>query len=216
METQQDTAEAVEVFVFYFDVANVVAKFLEDETETLRRLRTFQRFARREFPFAYENSYVATLYDNVWCRVNAVQPGLPSLLLNFAGSVMQAARREGFNEFFGCITRGQHEYCLEDRILVGCESLEDLKEQHLDITSEPHIRAAHSEKWRPLVPAPPNSVWVSSEVFAGSTLSAEAAYPDATFGVLSDEFDLSEACRNGKPWPFAQSKFGAIGPLEAA
>ena len=204
------------MLVFYFDVANVVAKFLVNEAETLRRLRAFQRFARREFPFAYENSYVATLYDNVWCRVNAAQPGLPSLLLNYAGFVMRAARKEGFDEFFGCITRGQHEYCPEDRILIGGDSLEDLKEQHLDITSEPHIRAAHSEKWRLLVPAPANSVWVSSEVFEGSTLAAEASYPDATFSALDGEFDLSGACRNGRPWPFPQSKFGAIGPVGTA
>jgi hypothetical protein len=216
METQADSAKTVEVLVFYFDLANVVPRFLEDQSETLTRLRAFQRFARREFPFSYENSYVVTLYDNVWCRVNAAQPGLPSLLLNFAGSVMCAARREGFAEFFGCITRGQHEYCPEDRILIGSASFEDLTEQHIDITSEPHIRAAYSEKWRSLVQAPQNSVWISSEVLAGSTLEAEASYPDATFSVLNGQFDLSSISRNGKPWPFAQSEFYAIGPLEAA
>lgn len=213
METPDDSAKTVDVLVFYFDVANIISKFLDDQSETLRKLRAFQRRARREFPFSYEHSYVATLYDNVWCRVNAAQPGLPSLLFNFAGSVMDAARKEGFVEFFGCITRGQHEYCPEDRILVGSESFEDLTEQHIDITSEPHIRAAYSEKWRSLVPAAPkNSVWVSSEVLAGSTLEAEAGHADATFSAFDEEFDLSSRSRDGKPWPFAQSKFYAIGP----
>jgi hypothetical protein len=205
------------VLVFYFDVANVVAKFLVDQSETLRNLRAFQRYARRVFPFGYEHSFVATLYDNVWCRVNASQPGLPSLLLNFAGSVMCAARREGFPEFFGCITRGPHEYCPDDRILVGGESFEDLKEQHIDITSEPHIRAAYAEKWRTVAPAPPNSVWVSAEVLGASTLEAEAVFPDTTFKPLNGDFDLSTLPRpDGKPWPFSQSRFRAIGPLKVS
>ena len=163
METDREVEESLDLFVFYFDLANVVAQFLQDQSGTLRRLRSFQRTARHLFPFGYEHSYIATLYDNVWCRVNASQPGLPSLLFNFAGSVMSAARKEGFPHFFGCITRGRHEYSPDDRMLVAGGSFEDLKEQHIDITSEPHIRAAYSEKWRKFVAAPPNSVWVSSE-----------------------------------------------------
>lgn len=215
METRHDSAEMVDVFVFYFDLANVVANFLRDQSETLRKLRAFQRSARRSFPFGYEHSFVVTLYDNVWCRVNASQPGLPSLLLNFAGSVMCAARTEGFPEFFGCVTRGYHEYCPDDRMLVGGASFEDLKEQHIDATSEPHIRAAYAEKWRKLVTAPPNSVWVSTEVLGASTLAAEASYPDASFTLLDGVFDLAQTSHpNVQPWPFSQSKFQAIGPPE--
>jgi len=217
METQRDSVKTIEVFVFYFDVANVVTKFRTDQSATLHNLRAFQRYARRVFPFGYAHSYVVTLYDNVWCRVNAAQPGLPSLLLNFAGSVMRAARREGFLEYFGCITRGLHEYCPEDRMLVGGTSFEDLTEQHIDITSEPHIRAAYSEKWRKLVPAASNSVWVSTEVFASSTLAAEASYPDATFTVLNGVIDLAQLPHaNNRAWPFSQSKFQAIRPLETS
>ena len=213
MGTRNRRAETVEVHVFYFDVANVIADFLQDPPSTLERLRTFQRSARREFSFGREHSYVATLYDNVWCRVNASQPGLPSLLLNYAGSVMRLAEKHGFKDFFGCITRGLHEYDPEDRILIGGESLEDLKEQHLDITSEPHIRAACAEKWRSIAPAPPNSVWVSSEVLGESTLAMEASFPDATFIAAGAPFDLSGLKIGERVWPFANSKFHAIHPL---
>ena len=217
METQRDSAESVDVFVFYFDLANVVKKFLADQSGTLRRLGSFQRSARHLFLFGYEHCYIATLYDNVWCRVNASQPGLPSLLFNFAGSVMSAARTEGFPQFFGCITRGKHEYCPNDRMLVGGASFEDLKEQHIDITSEPHIRAAYSEKWRKFVTAPANSVWVSSEALGTSTLAAEASYPDATFTPLNGVFDLARtSLKDGQSWPFPQSRFHAIGPIEVA
>jgi len=211
MATRSERAKTVDVHVFYFDVANVVAQFLREPQATLGRLRAFQRAARREFPFGYEHSYVATLYDNVWCRVNAAQPGLPSLLLNYAGTVMRLAEKEGFSTFFGCITRGEHEYDPEDRILIGGTSFEDLKEQHLDITSEPHIRAAYAEKWRATAPAPTNSVWVSAEVLDGSTLAAEAIYPDATFAPAGATFDLSDV--GEREWPFANSKFHAIRPV---
>ena len=201
----------LDAYVFYFDVSGFVDDYLANRTDALHRLRLFQRAARAEFAFGHNHSYVATIYDNVWARLNAVEPGMPSLLLNFAGSTMRAAHDHGFERFFGCVTRGIHDFDPRDRMLVGGASLEDLREQHLDVTSEPHIRAAYAEKWSRVSNLPQDSVWVCSDVVAPALLPAEAAYPDATFEPFGNEFDLAQlSLQNGRMWAFQPSTFRAI------
>ena len=201
----------VDAYVFYFDVIGFVDDYLANGADALHRLRLFQRAARAEFAFGHEHSYVATIYDNVWARLNAVEPGMPSLLLNFAGDTMQAAREYGFNRFFGCITRGVHDFDPNDRMLVGGENFEDLREQHLDVTSEPHIRAALAEKWSRLARFPKDCIWISSEVSNLPSLSAQCAYPNSSFEPFGPAFDLAGAeLQGGRTWPFASSRFRAI------
>ena len=118
----------VDVYVFYFDVIGLVEDFLVNSPNALDRLRKFQRSARTHFTFGHDHSYVVTLYDNVWARLNAAEPGMPSCLLDFAGHTMRAAELQGFRRYFGCITRGKHDFDPNDRMLVGGESFEDLRE----------------------------------------------------------------------------------------
>lgn len=196
----------IEVFVFYFDVSGLVDQFISHGNDALARLRRFQRRARREFPFERDHSYVVTLYDNVWSRVNASEPGLPSLLLDFAARVMDAAESEGFASFFGAITRGIHDFNPNDRMLVGGSTFEDLREQHLDVTSEAHIRAAYAEKWHVVSSLPRNCVWVSSEAVEPGALPAQAGFLRSAFRPYGEEFDLALApLTNGRSWPFPQS-----------
>ena len=135
------TTQHVNAYVFYFDVVGTVKAFLAEGVALLERLRQFQRCARREFPFSNEHSYVATLYDNVWARVNASEPGCPSLLLDYVGLVIAQAKSHGFPRYYACLTQGIHNYDPDDRMLVAGENWEDFKEQHIDTASEPHIRA---------------------------------------------------------------------------
>jgi hypothetical protein len=206
------------VYVFYFDVHKFVESFCREGTSALDRLRGFQRRARQLFEFGGEHSFVATLYDNVWSRINASEPGTPSLALNYAGSVMTAALEFGFSDFFGSITRGMHDFDPTDRLLIAGATHADLKEQHIDMTSEPHIRAALAEKWarrwkeRPDAPAP-NSVWVSREVVGAEPIDLLSAYPDATFAPAGNWFDIRDAADDEtRRWPYSHSHFHAITP----
>jgi hypothetical protein len=199
------------VYVFYFDVIGFVERFLSEGQEALTNLRAFQRKARAAFEFSRPNSFVVTLYDNVWSRINASQPGTPSLVLDFAGTVMSAAIEHGFSTYFGAITRGIHDYDPSDRMLVAKNDWEDLTEQHLDITSEPHVRAALAEKWSKRGTGTPNSVWVSSEVVNGGSLTGLSSFPTSAFEPVGGWFELT-ALDNGRRWPFAEARFHAIGP----
>jgi len=206
---------SVEVFVFYFDVLGFVDQYLSSPTSALNRLRAFQRAAREAFAFGREHSYVVTLYDNVWARFNVTELGTPSLLLDFAGHTMSAAQSHGFPHFFGAITRGIHDFDPNDRMLVGGESFEDLKEQHLDVTSEPHIRAAFAEKWARVNDLPKDCVWVGADVADLEGLEAQAGFPDSAFGPFGETFDLANlSLQNGSGWPFDASRFRAIRPKE--
>ena len=201
----------VDVYVFYFDVAGFVDQYLAHGAEALDRLRKFQRAARVAFEFGHKHSYVVTLYDNVWARINVIEPGLPSLLLDFAGRVMHASRSHGFDRFFGSITRGAHDFDPNDRTLVGGGSFEDLKEQHLDVTSEPHIRAALAEKWSALERFPKDCVWVCCDAVDLASLPTQSTYPDSAFEPFGDEFDLAPVrLQNDRAWPFNASRFRAI------
>ena len=211
--TQRSPAEKINVFVFHFDLVGFVDEFVAHGQEALDRLRQFQRSARNAFPTGRENTYVVTLFDNVWSRVNVDDPGQPSLLLKTAGDVMRAAMNEGFTKFFGAITRGVHDFDPVDRMLTGRASFEDLSGQHIDVTSEPHIRAAYVDRWarNPLLPQ--NCVWVSSDVLDLRTLPAHAQFDDSDFKPFGEEFDIAGVpLSDGRKWPFMPSKFRAIRP----
>ena len=215
---RHEEIQRIDVYVFFFDVVGFVDQYLSIREEALIGLRRFQYNARRAFEFDRDHSYVVTAYDNVWSRVNATEAtenGLPSLLLNFAGRVMCAAEAEGFDKYFGCITRGVHDYCPDDRMLVGGESLEDLREQHLDVMSEPHIRAALCDKLRRHSDLPDNCVWVSSEAVDSSKLEEQAVFVNNAFEPYGGEFDLAgRPLRDGRLWPFSNNSiFRAIRPL---
>ena len=169
------------VFVFHFDIVGFVDVFVNERQDALNRLRQFQKNARHAFPSGHKHTYVVTLFDNVWSRVNSDDPGQPSLLLKFAGDVMRAALDEGFDKFFGAVTRGVHDFDPNDRLLIGRDDFEDLSEQHIDVTSEPHIRAAYVERWARNPAFPQNCVWVSSDVLDLRTVPAEAEFEDVDF-----------------------------------
>lgn len=205
----------VDVYVFYFDVSGFVDQYLQHGADALNRLRQFQRAARAAFEFGRDHSYVATLYDNVWARINVNEPGASSLLLNFAGDTMRAAQMHGFDHFFGCITRGIHDFDPHDRMLIGKETLEDLTQQHLDVMSEPHIRAASADKWSKVDAFPKDCVWVCGDVMDLDLLPV--LYPDSTYEPFEDAFDLALVRRpDGSSWRFSPSQFRAIRPRSAS
>src|SRR4051812_9212586 len=86
-----DGITRLDAFVFHFDLIGFVDDYLARRQSTLERLRRFQCEACAAFPLGHEHTYVITLFDNVWARVNAHDPGQPSLLLKAAGDVMRAA-----------------------------------------------------------------------------------------------------------------------------
>lgn len=129
---------------------------------------------------------------------------------------MSAAIMNGFPHYFGAITKGLHDFDEDDRSLVGKESFEDLTEQHIDITSEPHIRAAMAEKWAKSFCNPAECVWVSAEVGSSDDIDPYSypALPDSRFTLRSETVDLRDVPHCNRKWPFEQSKFQAIGPRE--
>jgi len=131
---------------------------------------------------------------------------------------MNAAIDHGFPTFFGAITRGLHDFEPNERMLVSKDGWEDLTEQHLDITSEPHVRAALAEKWaKGNISAAKNSVWVSSEVVGNNSLTALSSYPDSTFEPVGNWFELGALVdQGGRHWPFAETQFHAIRPRRVA
>lgn len=201
----------IEAYIFYFDVIGFAAAYHDDSDQAARNLRGFQRQARQAFSFSHDHSYIVTFADSVWCRVNVDEPGCPSLVVDFAGETMRLARKAGFPKYFGVITRGEHAFSLSDRKLVGKESLGDLTEQHIDMMSEPQIRAAFAEKWSKDLakegrsPTGSSAVWVSLEVIDESGLRACAELPDAKYSPVGAAFDLSTLTpkqRSGWPFPF--------------
>jgi hypothetical protein len=212
--TNLSILRTVGVWVFHFDLVNFIdGQYLKTGVDALHRLRKFQHKARDAFDLTgHEHSYIMTAADNVWVRVSQKEPGLPSLLIDFAGRVMTSAEDEGFTQYFGAITRGDHTYDARDRMLIARENFEDLSEQHIDLISEPHIRAAMAEKWSASGAGPTNCVWVSIEAIAPSTVQAECSYPGSTCVTFGDVFDLKAHMRKGVAWPFQESLFQAIRP----
>jgi len=152
----------------------------------------------------------------VWVRLSDGETVADHKILEIAGFTMKAAREHGFERFFGAITYGEHEFDLQDRVLVSGGDLTSLQKQHLDLISEPQIRAASIEKWSKalhhahLDPVPVPSVWVSEEVMDPETIADHTYEVNEHFVVRPERFDLSKLPVGGRAWPFTESRFSAI------
>jgi hypothetical protein len=212
--------DSIDAAIFYFDLIGVTAQFLDDQVGTLRRLREFHRAVRRlPFPFGGPHTTLKTLADNVWTRINMGTENIVSdmRVLELAAGTMRAARDHGFPRFFGVITRGEHEFELQDRILVSGGDPTDLLVQHIDMTSEPHIRAALAEKWSAHLakqdrsPVPVPAVWVGEEVMPDGEFEDQICGLHLPIFLRSERVDLAAGDGpGGRAWPFTQSRFRAI------
>ncbi len=212
----------MDAYIFYFDLIGVRDQFLADQAGTLERIRAFQAQVRQcSFPFSGE-SRLKTLSDNVWACVSANEQIPDVRMLELAACTMSAATKHGFPKFFGVITRGDHPYDLADRTLTTTGDPTEILIQHIDMTSEPHIRAAFAEKWSAhlaktnSLPAPSACVWVSEEVFPGELEDCLCGL-EAPVAVLPPSFDLKKMPgHGGAVWPFSQSRFRAVALPEPA
>ena len=208
----------MDCFIFYFDVIGVVDQYLKN-SNVLHRIEDWQREVRDRFHFGHSQTTCKTMFDNVWARITSTHPEQDIYtVLDFAGRTMRAARRQGFNSYFGAITYGLHDFDIIDRTLVAGGQPTDILKQHIDTLGEAHIRAAFAEKWslalykqnkHPLL----NSVWVSEEA-----LFMEDLYGVVTGSNVHHEYtvhnlkvDLTDPTLNtGKNWPFTESRFQFI------
>jgi hypothetical protein len=208
--------QELEVFIFYFDLIGIVEMYLHDPT-VLGRVESFHR-AVRSHPLGLGGpwSYIVTLYDNVWARINAGEMIADTKTLQLASVAMKEAQRHGFDNYFGVCTRGTHAFSLSDKTLVSGAELVDLMSQHIDSASEPQLRAGAAEKSSarlskaPSSPVPHSCVWISEEVADFETLESYIMAGD-DFVLLGPTFDLAKlpAAR----WPFGdKSRFTPIGP----
>lgn len=155
----------------------------------------------------------------MWARV-AADERIPDVrVLDIAGDVMRAARNHGFEQFFGVITYGAHSFDGADRTLVSGGDPTQLLIQHIDMTSEPHIRAAFAESGPrtpcedEALPAPPSCVWASEEVFPHADIEDHLCGISVSVKVLPARFDLAKLPGpDGAQWPFSQALFRAIVP----
>lgn len=209
--------QSIDAYIFYFDLLNVRQQFLHDQQGTLERIRAFQEMARQTpFPFG-DGSALKTFADNVWARVASHENIADVRLLDLAGDVMRAAHSNGFDKFFGVITYGKHPFDLFDRTLVTGGDPTEILVQHIDMTSEPHMRAAFAEKWSASLaklsrlPVPPSCVWVSEEVFPNGEIEDNLFGVELSVAVVPERFDLKQLPGpGGAKWPFKQSRFRAI------
>jgi hypothetical protein len=209
--------ENLEVFIFYFDLVGVTARFISDTDYTLACLRNFHARVRERFPVGGPHSALKTLADNVWARVNTSESVASDVhIMDLATRTMKAAEEYGFDKYFGVITKGLHTFSNEDRILVPNTDPTDILIQHIDMTSEPHIRAVMAEKWssylakKEIYPIPVPSVWVSEEIFEGP-IERELFGVDLQCVIRPESFNLNTyESEIGKKWPFDKSRFRAI------
>jgi hypothetical protein len=209
--------ETIDAFIFYFDLIGVREQFLAAQQETLARMRAFQAKSRAAFPLFGPHSTIKTLADNVWARVNADEESADVLTIELATRTMKAACEFGFDNYFGVITRGEHVFDLIDRTLFAGADPTDIQIQHIDMTSEPHMRAAFAEKWSAhlarnnALPVPAPCVWISEETFPESGIDAALCGIDLPCTIGMKTFDLATLPGpSGKRWPFKQSRFRAI------
>lgn len=208
--------QELEVFIFYFDLIGVIEEYARDPT-VLDRVSVFQRAVRnRPLGLGTPWSYVVTLYDNIWARINAEEMIADHKALDLAVTAMAEARNHGFDKYFGVCTRGKHAFSLVDKTLYGGGEAVDITYQHIDSASEPQLRAGAAEKASArlakaqLLPVKSSCVWVSEEVADYDTLDAYAGAGSA-FKVLAPTFELSTISESG--WPFPdKSRFTPIGP----
>jgi hypothetical protein len=214
-----DTA-SFEAIIFYFDLIGVRNQFLDDPEGTMARIRDFQRRVRlSSFPFGGAHTTLKTMADNVWARINVSDENAIAdvHVLEFAAYTMSAAREFGFQKYFGVVTRGEHIFVNEDRTLVGGFDPTDLRIQHIDMTSKPHIRAAFAEKWSAhlagegKLPTPPSCVWISEEVMPDGELEDQLYGLKEPFELMPQRIDLGAVeGPNGRSWPFPERRFRAI------
>lgn len=213
-----ETLQEMEAFIFYFDVLGIRDKYLND-TNVLTRLREFQRSVRQsKFPVGCDWSTLITLYDNVWARINAAETIADVIALELAIDVIWCAYDNGFNEYFGACTKGVHTFDIIDKTLVGGRDPCDIRIQHIDSLSEPHIRAVLLGKWQEklhkagLDPVTDPCIWIGEEVADYKTLLDYKRHQKVDFSVLSPTLDFNEYPIDGRAWPFPEhSKFTAIG-----
>jgi hypothetical protein len=205
--------------IFYFDVIGVREAYPSDAT-IITRLQAFQRSVRGiPLPFGSRWSTLITLYDNVWARINAAEATpVEHIALTIATSSMRYAQGNGFHEYFGACTKGLHTFDIIDKALVGGPEPCDIRIQHIDALSEPHMRAATLERWSARLhstgcaPIPMSCVWIGEELADYQTLVAYREGQGLDYSVLSSPFDFNELPVDGHPWPFPQhSKFTPIG-----
>jgi hypothetical protein len=211
--------ESIDAYIFYFDLIGVLDSFIADQADTLNRLREFQRESRNFFPVGAPSSTLKTLADNVWVRLNTEENIADIRVLEIAARVMLAASNNGFEKFFGAVTRSKHEFDLFDRTVVTGGDPTDLRIQHIDMTSDAHMRAALAEKWSAFLaksnksPTPPNCVWVSEDLYGDQGTVDDNLYEADLPLRWGKTFDLAKLPGpGGRAWPFAQSKFRPIWP----
>ncbi|HVV15993.1 MAG TPA: hypothetical protein VHH90_02220 [Polyangia bacterium] len=205
-----------DVFIFYFDIVDFVDAVARDQ-EVLDRLLRFQR-AVRGTPLGIGEPWttVVTFADNVWARISSAELAPESKILDLAAAAMKSAREHGFASYFGVATKGPYTHWDEDKTLVGSVSEPThILRQHIDSTSEPHIRAALAEKWsaklkrKDRLPVPQPCVWIDEEIDDADVLRVEV--PDHGLVVLAETFDL-QACDVGTKWPYdGKGRFTPVG-----
>ncbi|MCL4475630.1 MAG: hypothetical protein M1508_05330 [Nitrospirae bacterium] len=212
------TLQEMEAFIFYFDVLGTRDEYLSDAS-VLTRLRDFQRSVRQsKFPVGCDWSTLITLYDNVWARINTAETIADVIALELAIDVMKCAKDNGFHEYFGACTKGVHTFDIIDKTLVGGSDPCDIRIQHIDSLSEPHMRGVFLEEWQRKLhkagsdPVTTPCIWISEEVADYATLMGYKRWQGFDFSVLRSTLDFNEYPIDGRPWPFPEhSRFTAIG-----
>jgi hypothetical protein len=204
--------------IFYFDVIGVREAYPSDTT-IVTRLQAFQRSVRGiPLPFGSRWSTLITLYDNVWARINAAEAtSVEHIALTIATSSMRYAQGNGFNEYFGACTMGDHTFDVPDKTLV--EGLEpcDIRIQHIDTLSDPHMRAASLEKCLTRLhrvgqdPIETPCVWIGEEVADYEILQTLAQGHGLHYNLLNTTIDFNELSVDDHHWRFPHhSRFTPI------
>ena len=211
--------QQMDCFIFYFDIIGVVDTYLKDPSVIIR-LENWQRDVRDKFNIGDSDTTCKTLFDNIWARITSRHPESDMYtVLDFAGTAMRLAKQHGFDNYFGAITYGLHEYDIFDRTLVAGGQPTDIIKQHIDTLGPAHIRAAFAEKWSATLYKKGkhpinNAIWVSEEALFGiKSLWEVSTYSNhhRTYSVPQLMIDLNDPTWNtGKPWPFVESKFQFI------
>jgi len=208
--------ETIEVYIFYFDVVGVVEAYAKDPG-VLNRLSAFQRDVRHKtLGLGAPWTYVVTLYDNIWARINAQEMNADDKVMELAAVAMRAARQHGFKDYFGVCTRGMHSFSLADKTLIGGGDPTDITYQHIDSASEPQLRAGTAEKWSKKLahasrlPVSDPCVWIGEEVADYETIESYSV-AGSSYRVVGPTFDLQSALPGGTQWPFpGASRFTPI------
>lgn len=209
------TLRREEVVVFYFDVIGTTGQLLSNSPRALQRLWQFQRQSRNEFAFS-NGSTVITIADNICARMKMSEPGMPESAVKYAEEVMRQARANGFCNYFGAMTRGIHKFDLTDRCFSSTEDTTEIRSRHIDVISEPYMRAVIAEYWSAdlarnnRLPAPEPCIWIGTDVISDQDLEAYASVHGGV-SLVGRPFDLCQYPRSdGRMWQFSESTFCPI------